>query len=72
MPSGAAGHGGHPKSGKGSPVEIKKDQIVSNLSADQQKRAEECLKKNGQIKITFKEISVTQLPARLDNGEKID
>jgi hypothetical protein len=52
--------------------QVKKDQIVFNLTDEQQKQAEECLRKSGQVKITFKEITVTQLPAMLDNGEKID
>jgi uncharacterized protein YccT (UPF0319 family) len=51
---------------------VKKDQIVFNLTHEQQKQAEECLRKSGHVKITFKEITVTQLPATLDNGEKVD
>jgi hypothetical protein len=59
-------------SGTGGQHTVKKDQIVFHLSEERQKQAEECLRKNGQIKITFKEIAVTQLPATLDNGEKVD
>jgi len=71
MASGTGGHGGQPQYGRHQ-VEVKKDQIVFHLSEEKQKQAAECLKNNGHIKITFKEISVTQLPTTLDNGEKID
>jgi hypothetical protein len=46
--------------------------LVISLTPDQQKQAQECLRKSGKISFSFKEISVTKLPQVLDNGVSID
>jgi len=46
--------------------------VVVTFTEDQKKQAEECLKKSGHVKITFKEIKATTLPTTLDNGVLID
>ena len=65
------------QSGKGggrqlSQTYVTADEIRVELSDEAKQQAQECLRRTGSIKITFREISVTQLPARLDNGEQID
>jgi hypothetical protein len=46
--------------------------ILINLSAADQRRAAQCLAKNGKITFSVKEHSVTKLPQLLDNGKQID
>jgi hypothetical protein len=70
MSTGAQGPSGH-KPGKGS-VTVTEHEVTFKLSDDQKKQAKECMKKAGKITIGFNEITVTKLPATLDNGERID
>ncbi len=46
--------------------------IVMSLNPEEQAQLEQCLANSGEVKITFREIRVTQLPKTLDNGRQID
>jgi len=46
--------------------------IVISLSPAEQRKALNCLKKNGRITFSMKEKSVTRLPQVLENGKLID
>ncbi len=46
--------------------------IVISLSPAEQKKAMNCLRKNGKITFSMKEKTVTRLPQVLDNGKLID
>ena len=46
--------------------------IVITLSPAEQKKAMNCLRKNGRITFSMKEQSVTRLPQVLENGKLID
>lgn len=46
--------------------------VVISLTEAQRQQMQRCIERSGEVKLTFKEISVTQLPALLDNGVIVD
>jgi hypothetical protein len=69
-PSGTVG--GKPTTATSKPVALKKGEIHFILTDDEIRKAEDCLRRSGNIKFTFEEITVTHLPTTLDNGRLID
>jgi len=65
QPGGKGGYGG-------SQVVATPSAVVISLTEAQQQQAQECLAKNAQVRFTFREITVTQLPETLDNGVTVD
>jgi hypothetical protein len=56
----------------GKSVVVTHGAVLITMSPAMQKQAQKCIKKSGKLLITMNEISVTRLPAVLDNGTKID
>jgi hypothetical protein len=46
--------------------------ILISLTEAHKQQMQRCLERSGEVKFTFKEISITRLPAILDNGVAVD
>lgn len=51
---------------------VSRSLITFRLTPAEVKRAQECLKRSGEIRYTFKDIRLTKLPKVLDDGKLID
>ena len=53
-------------------VVVTHNAILISLTEDHSQKMQRCIERSGEVKFTFKEISVTKLPAILGNGVTVD
>jgi hypothetical protein len=46
--------------------------VVISLTEAHKQQMQRCIERSGEVKFTFKEISITRLPTILDNGVAVD
>jgi hypothetical protein len=46
--------------------------VLISLTEAHKEQMQRCIERSGEVRFTFKEISVTRLPAILDNGVAVD
>jgi hypothetical protein len=55
-----------------SQVIVTQQAVLISLTDAHKQQMQRCLERSGEVKVTFKEISVTRLPTILDNGVAVD
>ncbi len=53
-------------------IKVTRNRVIFTLGPREIAKAKRCLEESGEIRIAFKELRVTKLPAVLDDGKLID